>query len=167
MEDINLLDDKQCISGSLPPHKDSFTKNYIAIDDISFTSSCQISKTQSSTTPIPIRTTANPCSKSGQFYCTKSKTCIDSTKVCNFHPDCGQNDDSDEHNCGNCDFERTGTDNVWCGWRDSGLAKDQWAIKSTTEMSKYSPVFPILDGSAKKGHYLIIDTSNGKLLEVV
>ena len=49
-------------------------------------------------TPSP---SPNPCA----VRCSLSNKCIPSSKVCDFVNDCGTNDNSDEMNCGACDFE--------------------------------------------------------------
>src|SRR5262249_11992344 len=93
---------------------------YIAIDDITLAPSCTPSTTTVTpghSTATPPQTTTNPCPYY-QFRCLKTNKCLVSSKRCDFHPDCGPNDDSDEHNCGNCDFEGTGTDSM-CGWEAS------------------------------------------------
>ena len=78
----------------------------IALDDIVVTEgSCPIPK------PPP---TPNPCLRK-----CKDSRCVPSDKVCDFYPDCAQgsdpNDDSDEHGCDGCDFEK-GNFNFLISW---------------------------------------------------
>ena len=73
--------------GNIPTYKGD-----IALDDIVVTPGKCPSPT---TTPKP-----NPCA----LKCT-DKTCISADKICDFVNDCGDSDNTDEKNCGSCDFE--------------------------------------------------------------
>ena len=152
-------------------HGDSFTKSYIAIDDISFSPECIISSTklrpgQSPTTPLPILTTKIPCGTTNQFYCKSSGKCIENFLVCNFHDDCGDN--SDELECGTCKFDRFDSHNQtdMCGWYNQGYGRNQWVVRSGASLASVSHQLPF--GNARgntKGNFLIIDTSKGKFHE--
>ena len=50
-------------------------------------------------TPSP---SPNPCAVRCKSDTTK---CIPATKICDFVNDCGASDNTDEANCGACDFE--------------------------------------------------------------
>ncbi len=77
----------------------------IAIDDVSFTTSCTA---YSGTLPtIVTTTTGKPCGDNG-FQCYDG-SCVPNSKVCDFSQDCSNNED--EANCGTCNFE-----NGQCGW---------------------------------------------------
>ena len=77
----------------------------IAIDDISFTTSC--SGYPGTLQTIITTTTAKPCGANG--YQCKNGSCIPNSKVCDFNKDCSDNEDEAE--CGTCNFE-----NGACGW---------------------------------------------------
>ena len=147
--------------GNLSAHGYYSDPSYIAIDDISFSPECIATTEQSSTTPIPIRTTPSKCGN--QFHC-KLGTCIDSSKVCNFHKDC--DDGSDESNCGTCGFEDTDPNGipVMCGWNNIGFGKGEWTVVSASILAKYYGLLATTDATGKaNGKYLIIDTSKGWL----
>ena len=147
---------------------DSYTRSYIAIDDISFTPECKISSTtlppgQSSTTPLPLLTTKNPCGTTNQFYCKSSGKCIENFLVCNFHDDCGDN--SDELECGTCNFDRLDSNNQisMCGWRDREMGRNQWVVRSGASLDSPFKLLPVQNARGNKtGNFLIIDTSRGQ-----
>ena len=99
-----------------------------------------------------------------KWQCQTSKKCIDVTQKCNFHNDCGVNDNSDEQDCGTCDFENNDRADmpITCGWRNLGANKNQWVVKSANELSPKYEGLPRKDGKwNSNGRYLIIDTSRG------
>ena len=143
------------------------TSSYIAIDDISFTPSCVASTVapgRSTTTPVPIVTTPPPCGTTSKFKC-KSGACIDVTKRCNFHYDCGLTTDlSDEKDCGTCSFEQKDTHGFpsMCGWRNLGDSRNQWVVTSAKNMLGFNGLLSTRDSTNDaNGHYLVIDTSKG------
>ena len=95
----------------------------IALDDIVFTPGCKLNETGSlvsQTTPTT-STTSSLC-RPGEFYCASTANCISSSLVCNFVFDCA--DQSDELNCGTCDFEHGP-----CGWFDKSDNKFIWSVQ--------------------------------------
>jgi hypothetical protein len=87
----------------------------IAVDDISFTSTCIPFNGQ---IPDITTTTAKPpCGVDG-FRCSDGK-CINKTQVCDFNVDCRSGED--ESSCGTCNFE---TD--YCGWYDNSFGGHIW-----------------------------------------
>ncbi|KAG1666097.1 MAM and LDL-receptor class A domain-containing protein 1 [Nymphon striatum] len=123
----------------------------VAIDDISFSSECKPDQSMCIShfikllpTSVPLVTTPSPCNES-QFTCQKSQLCIRKDKVCDFVMDCP--DESDETDCGSCDFE-TGT----CGWVATLDYKYEWARHQSFEIhgSKGSSV-PAYDSTLGSG----------------
>eukprot|EP00117_Sycon_ciliatum_P042503 scpid2178/ scgid30914/ MAM and LDL-receptor class A domain-containing protein C10orf112 len=80
--------------------------NDFALDDISLTKGC-------------IEGSPQVC-PAGQWYCTKSKICIDSRQVCDFNNDCGISAEDEEHCSKPCDFERGE-----CNW-DNSINLNHW-----------------------------------------
>lgn len=66
----------------------------IALDDIVVTPDKCLAPTPSAT--------VNPCA----VKCSSNNTCVPANKICDFVNDCGSADNSDEKNCGTCDFEK-------------------------------------------------------------
>ncbi|XP_077978864.1 MAM and LDL-receptor class A domain-containing protein 1-like [Glandiceps talaboti] len=90
----------------------------VAIDDISYTSDCQVYSGQLpiGTTPAPT-TRANPCGS--DYWTCADGSCINAEQFCNWNINCP--DGSDEANCGSCDFE---TDQ--CGYIDQSSGSSEW-----------------------------------------
>lgn len=98
----------------------------IAIDDVSFTTTCSA---YAGVIPTFITsTTQSPCGPNG-YRCSDGQ-CIDKNKVCDFTQDCSRGEDENE--CGICNFESDS-----CGWYDSSFGAHQWsrAIASETNIT--------------------------------
>ncbi|XP_059098600.1 MAM and LDL-receptor class A domain-containing protein 1-like [Tigriopus californicus] len=110
-------------------------KSNIAIDDISFTNDCKIYN--------------GPWNGGGscdgdQFTCTHSRQCIPKYDVCNFRPDCGPTDLSDEAGCplDFCTFD----DETTCGWRvHSDGSEIGWELATGAEETDSSAPKPDVD----------------------
>jgi hypothetical protein len=87
----------------------------IAIDDISFSKTCQKFTGQLPT--VVTTTTQPPCGLNG-FICADG-SCINKSQACDFIIDCPSGED--ESSCGTCNFE---TDN--CGWYDNSYGDHLW-----------------------------------------
>ncbi|CAF0808194.1 unnamed protein product, partial [Brachionus calyciflorus] len=130
----------------------------IGLDDISFTSGCQIDNTivlpttQSSQTTS---TTSYPCGNPQQFFQCKSNNtikCIPINKVCNFEYDC--DDKSDETECGTCNFETS-----WCGWYDKSNDKIVWNRRQAPSTNTQGPQIDhtLSNSTQAKGSFLITE----------
>lgn len=77
-------------------------RTYLALDDISFTSNCNIETSPPpthATTPSTTSTTPHSGCGDGRFQCANdTKTCLLLSQVCDFISQCADN--SDEKNCG-------------------------------------------------------------------
>ena len=88
--------------------------------------------------------------------CKVTKTCINATQVCNFHNDCGTNDNSDEISCGNCNFD----ENSLCGWNNIGDGSQQFVIRAANSNDMLD--LPKTDGHKNTtGKYLIVAQTGG------
>lgn len=89
---------------------------------------------------------------SNQYTCFNG-TVIPSSKICDFVKDCS--DGSDEHDCGDCNFESGN-----CGWTD--WKTPDFKISSADSLSKKDSSAPNADADGKtSGHYLYIQGSGG------
>ncbi|XP_014680988.1 PREDICTED: MAM and LDL-receptor class A domain-containing protein 2-like [Priapulus caudatus] len=119
----------------------------IAIDDISFTPGCQPydKDLPGGTTPVP---TVGPCGD-GKWQCADGQ-CIPETDRCNWFNQCLDN--SDEIDCGTCDFEK-----AMCGWYDISTGLYGWKHKqaggSTGPGSDHT--------SGASGYYMHVETGVG------
>ncbi|RDD40324.1 MAM and LDL-receptor class A domain-containing protein 2 [Trichoplax sp. H2] len=120
----------------------------IAIDDISFTTSC--SKVN---TPLPVAPQTDPGCSTGQKKCNNGN-CIQSTKWCDFIQDC--TDGSDEKGCPNkCTFE-----NGMCGWTSPlEYGEIQWARNSGGTPTSLTG--PTTDHTTGSGYYMYVEADNG------
>lgn len=141
--------------------------SYFAVDDITFSPSCNIPAiatpspfiTPSTTTPSapspPSGFTFKPCGDS-QFQCTSSKNCIAMKNVCDFHRDC--TDGSDEAKCDTsvpCNFN-----NDLCTWSEANPDTLDWEQVLASSMS--SNRGPTYDADGTAGGYAYInDRNNG------
>ncbi|XP_033638977.1 MAM and LDL-receptor class A domain-containing protein 1-like [Asterias rubens] len=127
----------------------------IAIDDISFSTACKEYTGSLPTNPKPtaIPKPVDPC-PGGQFACTDG-TCINPLLVCDGNNDCA--DQSDEANCGNCDFEKDE-----CGWTGMTAGLYQWERRLSSDTSK--PHAPNTDHTSGTGAYMFVDSTTGTFL---
>ena len=124
---------------------------YVVIDDISFKSCFKVNTNSSVTTGTPPIITVEPprCNNGKGFLCLKSKKCLKAEQKCNFVNDCGVGDNSDEINCGNCNFE---TDN--CGWNDASSGDRIWSRVAATYFQNDATGFPHFDADKNaNGHF--------------
>jgi len=118
----------------------------IAIDDVSV----KVGKCPAPT-PSP---SPNPCA----VRCSVSNKCIPSTKVCDFVNDCGTNDNSDEKNCGACDFE-----SGYCQWNDTSRGVFDWGRgNGSTATINTGPSVDHTKGDST-GYYAFVESSVGSL----
>ncbi|XP_077865626.1 MAM and LDL-receptor class A domain-containing protein 1-like, partial [Saccoglossus kowalevskii] len=155
---------------------DSYYGN-IALDDITFLSSCSLSTsgrlpTAPPTTPPPFppSTTLHPACETGEFYCTADNSCLAPEFVCNFRSDCSDGEDETKR-CmkSSCDFETDG-----CGWngvfvesrRRSTKPKFVWD-RQQGSTSQIGETRPSKDHTKKNGDgfYLLADNSPGTNLD--
>ncbi|XP_066300036.1 MAM and LDL-receptor class A domain-containing protein 1-like [Branchiostoma lanceolatum] len=124
----------------------------IALDDISFSSGCQLYNglLPSGTTAPP---TTGPC-PSGQFSCVSNPTCIPNAQVCDFTDQC--TDGSDEDICGATDFEAdTG------GWTDTSSGQYSWRREpASVSTDASSPNTDHTLGTAT-GHFMYLEGASG------
>nr|XP_006821080.1 PREDICTED: apical endosomal glycoprotein-like [Saccoglossus kowalevskii] len=151
---------------------DSYYGN-IALDDITFTTSCSLSSisrlpTAPPTTPPPFppSTTLHPACETGEFYCTADNVCIAPQSVCDFYSDCSDGQEETDR-CINstCDFE-----DDMCGWVGAYTGsrkrrdKPQFAWDrqqgSTAMPTDYRPSTDHTKGTSS-GYYLYADNSPG------
>lgn len=129
----------------------------IAIDDVSFTPSCQTFSGPVSTDIVPHPTPPNPCG-AGKQPCANGLQCVPVVNVCDFINFCS--DGSDEANCGQCNFE-----NGLCGWQDMSSGKYIWERQNKTTPSIVSgPNADHTYGTSKIGNYIFVDSSKGTFL---
>ena len=96
-------------------------KGDIAIDDVSFTSSC-IPYGGDLPPYVSTTTEQSPC-ESNEFLCSSGK-CILQETVCDFKPDCPDGDD--EYMCAECSFDLD--DHGTCGWEDKSTGRYFWEM---------------------------------------
>ncbi|XP_065198014.1 MAM and LDL-receptor class A domain-containing protein 2-like [Sycon ciliatum] len=70
----------------------------------------------------PAPTTPPPKCPVGQWYCFKSKICIDSRQVCDFNVDCGSSSEDEDACSKPCDFE-----SGQCNWKNAIFRDLVWA----------------------------------------
>ncbi|GFN85250.1 MAM and LDL-receptor class a domain-containing protein 2-like [Plakobranchus ocellatus] len=100
----------------------------IGIDDIVLSPGCVISSSDTTfptQAPTTVSTTPSPCGNPNLWQCDDKKTCIPKTQLCDFMYQC--RDNSDENNCGACDFEGS-----TCGWVDASTNKYVWQRANTS-----------------------------------
>ncbi|KAK8756977.1 hypothetical protein V5799_000321 [Amblyomma americanum] len=81
-------------------HRIARKQGYVAIDDVTFSESCELH--HGALPPTPTVTPAPFTCGKGEFQCADSMECIPLTKVCDFKSDCS--DGADEARCGACEF---------------------------------------------------------------
>eukprot|EP00795_Rhopilema_esculentum_P012712 gene12712-3431_t len=118
----------------------------ISLDDISVTpGKCPVP------TPSP---SPNPCA----VRCKTSNRCIPATKICDFVNDCGATDDTDERNCGACDFE-----SGLCQWNDSSIGVFDWKRgNGATATANTGPSTDHTKGDSS-GYYAYVEASVGSM----
>ena len=133
---------------------------YVVIDDISFKNCFKINTNSSNTVTPPVITVEPPkCNNGKGFLCLKSKICLKAEQKCNFINDCGAGDNSDEINCGNCNFE---IDN--CGWNSVNSGNKIWSRVSAINMKNYGTEFPQFDADrSTNGHFLIVEKTSSPI----
>lgn len=125
----------------------------IAIDDISFTPSCQFGGI------IPGQPTVKPTQPpacSNGFSCDGGSKCLLKSQVCNFINDC--TDKSDEANCGACTFE-TGQ----CGWANTFSDNFNWTRhQGRTPSITTGPSYDHTTFTSR-GWYMYTEVSGGRI----
>lgn len=126
----------------------------IAIDDISFSKACKPYTGPISTLPPGSVTTISPTGNcpTGQYKCNNGK-CINSTLVCDFINNCGDN--SDEIKCQECDFQSS-----QCGWMDSSAGRYQWDRHNGSTST--GPRNDHTYGTSQVGNYMYVDAGSGQ-----
>ena len=121
----------------------------IGIDDISFTSGCIFGSAGPLTTVTlpPSTSTPNVCGENFKCKSDASIQCIPYDKVCNFITEC--DDQSDEQDCGTCDFEESA-----CGWKDYSNDKFGWTRRQAPSLNTQGPQIDHTTSSIN-GHFLI------------
>lgn len=150
----------------------------IAIDDVSFSPSCNITKQQLPYAPPPPSgippTTAVPhtCNLNTQFNCRSSGKCISLSQVCDFRQDCADNTDESACIQQKCTFEQG-----MCGWRPQSVAglltnpnstalKFRWERhRGITHTGRTGPSFDHTLGT-NLGYYVYTDASYGRFTDV-
>ncbi|XP_040066433.1 MAM and LDL-receptor class A domain-containing protein 2 isoform X1 [Ixodes scapularis] len=126
-----------------------------AVDDVSFTDGCMLSRDASlptllpKTTPVP---TVKPCLDS-EFACSDGK-CVDLARRCDFVDDCS--DGSDEAVCATCSF-----DNGTCGWQDVSIGRYSWVRLRRSPKG----IEPTADVSGK-GFFMSVEEGDGSESEL-
>ena len=121
----------------------------IFVDDISISPSCKSEDTSLPTvTPGP-ETTSDPC----YFRC--GNECLEQKQVCNFHHDC--EDNSDEKNCGQCNFEN---DN--CGWVDDSNGNFAWERTRPDDVTESEDEYPHKDHNDATDKFYLLANSKGE-----
>eukprot|EP00794_Sanderia_malayensis_P017044 gene17044-18759_t len=116
----------------------------IAIDDISVTPGRCPTPTPS---PSP-----NPCA----VRCNTTSRCVPANKICDFVNDCGQNDNTDEANCGACNFE-----SGICKWNEVSTGTFDWKrAQGSTATVNTGPTVDHTRGNAN-GYYMYVEASSG------
>ncbi|XP_061173555.1 MAM and LDL-receptor class A domain-containing protein 2-like [Saccostrea echinata] len=126
----------------------------IAIDDVSFSSNCQVyyGNLPMGTPATTVPTSPGPCS--GGHQCGDS-SCVAQNQVCDFVPQCS--DGSDEAACGQCNFEKSS-----CGWTPIPGGRYAWKRhNSSTPTSFNTPQNDHTYGTTQVGNYMFIDASSG------
>ena len=86
-----------------------------------------------------------------QVQCKDGSRCIFKTQICDFNPQCA--DQSDEANCGVCNFD---TANNTCGWTDISADRFVWEQHRGGTPSRTSG--PSSDHSGS-GMYMFVDST--------
>ena len=105
----------------------------IGIDDIALSSGCVGVPNGNIPTVVPTTpsTTPSPCGDASQWQCADKSQCIPRSQLCDFINQC--TDNSDERNCGACDFETSS-----CGWSDASSNKYVWQRANTSSGDIFS-----------------------------
>ncbi|XP_078483553.1 MAM and LDL-receptor class A domain-containing protein 1 isoform X3 [Ciona intestinalis] len=122
----------------------------IAIDDISFSNSCEVDGSILPPGTTVATTTESPCPGDLEFHCGDG-TCMHIDKYCNGVTDCSTG--LDELYCGDCTFE---TD--MCGWDDVSSGLYQW-----DRVSSGSVIYPSSDHTqiSGSGWFAYVDPATG------
>ena len=125
----------------------------IGIDDIILSNGCVFAQTGSSFPTAPptiVSTTTSPCGDANQWQCADKSQCIPKSQQCDFINQC--RDNSDEKDCGACDFETSS-----CGWMDASSDKYVWQRANTSASDILSkPQHDHSLGIQGVGYYMVI-----------
>lgn len=126
---------------------------YIAVDDISFSSDCNV--LDHGPTEPPNVTTENP-DHCLTIYCANSKgkfVCLDEMQICDFVKDCANG--FDEQDCGPCTFNNE----TLCGWRNNEEIDHQWVLISPASEAPAKMQQKDADENPLGGYAAITDTT--------
>ncbi|XP_076802493.1 MAM and LDL-receptor class A domain-containing protein 1-like [Clavelina lepadiformis] len=128
----------------------------LAIDDISFTTSCLYDGSALPPGTTVATTTVSPCPV-GQFHCGDG-TCINDFLYCDGRPDCQGG--TDELNCGGCNFE-----DDTCGWTDVSSGEYKWDRITGVGTSDVT-MGPQVDHTTgtSTGYYMFLDPGTGDFM---
>ncbi|CAL4063834.1 unnamed protein product, partial [Meganyctiphanes norvegica] len=147
--DIYFKPVEYIIVGSTFNHTKKNSRSVIAIDDLSFSETCQLFDGELPTaTPQVSTTTKSPCHN--DFVCDNGQ-CVPHDYVCNFNDDCADN--SDEKMCADCTFE----DNR-CGWTDLSHGAYFWSRDEDPTGKRAGEVMIVDDSIGGLGYTAVLSS---------